>query len=511
MKTQDIELLFNSFNQQVSNIKNQLTTLLVMVSDGKVPSEDIMSEFNTDMDSLRIRYNDIYMAVKDIVSDDEVPAEGESVNIYIEVAKKSKIRLIQKQMELAKGILTNFIAVKSRLDIYAQALAPYQEAASKLLSQISEKTIEDILPEMTKHQLFIDAMEIKNLGFPEKNLELMRKISHSYEWEVQAGLWTNQYYLMDRDKSISYLPEQELIAATKENEEITSQVVFDARQENFANIDTQNMAADNKKILTVFNRLKSGTPSASSFRKEITKMSRINKEIRTVIPLLTNIGIFSKEQCFLFGVCMNCGEEKEQFREAVNSAIDALTQKGYIAQFNYEENEKKKVAYCLSDYCNSCIRKESIASQMKGFWTLTFGNYKFFSGIEVEECEVVDAIHTNALLLKYIYTVHEILTEEEFSVIKRSIIWKEGYYQVKVYENNQYYRCHLISATEDIDKIVAKNILFCKNEDLEHSICCCSAENIFVLDKGAVHRWERNQNLTEISKTEQSSVNGGGF
>ncbi|RHT99060.1 hypothetical protein DW711_17555 [Ruminococcus sp. AM27-16] len=124
MKIQDIELLLKLFDQQAGTVKEQLTTLLVTVSDGRVPSNETMSEFNADIDKLCVKYNDIYMAVKDIVSEDELPAEGKNVNTYVEAAKKSKIRFIHEQIEQAKCILTNFIAVKSRLDIYEQALKP---------------------------------------------------------------------------------------------------------------------------------------------------------------------------------------------------------------------------------------------------------------------------------------------------------------------------------------------------------------------------------------------------
>lgn len=510
MKIQDIELLLKLFDQQAGTVKEQLTTLLVTVSDGRVPSNETMSEFNADIDKLCVKYNDIYMAVKDIVSDDELPAEGKNVNTYVEAAKKSKIRFIREQIEQAKCILTNFIAVKSRLDIYEQALKPYQDAASELLSQISEETIEDILPETNTHQLFIDAMEFKDIGSSAEGLELMRKISHHYEWEVQAGLWSNKYYLEDGKTDDICMAMQELAVASEnsENEEMALQIMSSDNSDDISENTNEKMVSADNFFLKASNKLKGGTPSASSFRKEILKMTRVNKEIRTVLPLLTNIGVFSKEQCFLFGVCMNCGEEKEQFRERINSAIDALTDKGYIARFEYAENGEKKVAYCLSNYCNSCMRKESIASQMKGFWSLSFGNYKFLSGTEVEECCIANAIRTNALLLKYIYAVREMVAKEIFSVIKRSVIWKEDYYQVDVYQDNKYYTCHLLNATEDINKIEAENILFCKDENSADIICHSNAENIFILDKGTVYLWKDERKSTEILniKTKQNDT-----
>ena len=67
-------------------------------------------------------------------------------------------------------------------------------------------------------------------------------------------------------------------------------------------------AKKEKELFFSSNKLKGGTPSASAFRKDIIKLAKINREIRTVLPLLTNLGFLTKEQCFLFGACMDCYE-----------------------------------------------------------------------------------------------------------------------------------------------------------------------------------------------------------
>ena len=117
-----LEILMETAYKNKSNIRELVEE--TVKTYGRVPSNETMSEFNADIDKLCVKYNDIYMAVKDIVSEDELPAEGKNVNTYVEAAKKSKIRFIHEQIEQAKCILTNFIAVKSRLDIYEQALKP---------------------------------------------------------------------------------------------------------------------------------------------------------------------------------------------------------------------------------------------------------------------------------------------------------------------------------------------------------------------------------------------------
>lgn len=42
MDTKELNELLNSFNEQADLVKNELTDLLVIVSDGRIPSEGIL-------------------------------------------------------------------------------------------------------------------------------------------------------------------------------------------------------------------------------------------------------------------------------------------------------------------------------------------------------------------------------------------------------------------------------------------------------------------------------------
>ena len=46
-------------------------------------------------------------------------------------------------------------------------------------------------------------------------------------------------------------------------------------------------------ILNARNRVKNSSPSASSFKKEIVKLAKNNKEVRAILPLMTNLGILN--------------------------------------------------------------------------------------------------------------------------------------------------------------------------------------------------------------------------
>lgn len=143
MNIQEIQHQLHLFHQKASVVKEQLTDLLVTVSDGRVPSVSDMSALCDDVTFLRTQYQGIYGAAKELTTPQELPEMGKSVDLYVQAAENSRGRVLRQQMKEAEAILTRFAAVQSTLDMYAMALKPYQDAASQMLAQISEETIGD--------------------------------------------------------------------------------------------------------------------------------------------------------------------------------------------------------------------------------------------------------------------------------------------------------------------------------------------------------------------------------
>lgn len=503
MNVQNIKVLLDSFNQQANNIKEQLGSLLVTVSDNRVPSEEEISVFNTEVIALRDKYNNIYAVAKTMVLDDELPTPGMNANAYVEAVQDSQIQVFREQAKQAKDVITKFIAVQSSLDMYMQALKPYQDAASELLEQISESTINGLLPKTEAPKVFLTAMEYNNIGASSEGLDLMWKICQHYPAEVQWGLAAGQYFYADILKKETSIHEEKDVdkrnsiskAQISETATVKPEAIDSSGESDEAGVSTLNKCqGDTTSILKIANKTKSGTPSASSFRKDIVKMARINRKVRTVLPLFTNLGVLTREQCFLFGVCMNCFDETDQSREHVSSAIESLVTKGYLACFKYEDAGENVCAYCLSNYCSSCMEKASIATQMKDFWLLSFGNYKLHTDNNMERAVIVNAVSTNEQLLKYVYTVKDILTEKEFRTVKSSIIWKAKFYQVTVFYEDIPYCCRLVNHLESADNIQAENILICDEifsaESFHNKYC----GNVFVLSKGNVCRLDYEEN-----------------
>lgn len=68
-------------------------------------------------------------------------------------------------------------------------------------------------------------------------------------------------------------------------------------------------------ILIAVNRIKNSSPSASSFKKEIIKLAKNNKEVRAILPLMTNLGVLNREQIYIIGICMDAFGESDRDRK----------------------------------------------------------------------------------------------------------------------------------------------------------------------------------------------------
>ena len=548
MNIQEIELLLSSFNKQAGSVREQLTDLLVAVSDGRVPSVDTMSAFNTDIVGLRSTYDGIYEAARGILGEEELPEKGSNINNCVSAVKNSRIRVLKEQIAQTTEILTKFLHIKSELDIYTQALKPFQEAASKMLTQINEETIGDILPETDLPETFLKAMSMSDIGASAEGLTMMRKISQHYPLEVQMGLMSKKYTLEDVEQledttAASRLPveaaqaDEEEPATPEESSPVEQKTIDDTNasddvptplQEKLSEEvdepqpvcetaeDSEEPTEDtditqNEPVcqLNPVNKLKTGVPSASSFKKDIAKIVRVNPKVCMVLPLLTNLGVLTKRQCYMFGVCLDCNDESEQAREAINSAVDSLAAKGYLACFEYEADGEMVSAYCLSNYCSGCMRKESIMSQTKKIWELSCGNYRFPLEASTARSAVEAAIYINDLLVKYLYTAKDALNKKEFAAVKESICWKDGYYQITVYEDGIPFSCRLLSKNRNPDGCLSENVLICDGSLIDDMLTCEDVHTVFELENGTIYRRKGECTLPDeppISDREASSV-----
>ncbi len=513
MNAEKLNELLNSFNEQANSVKNGLTALLVTVSDGRIPDEKTLKAFNGDMDALVAGYGKLKSEAQAVLSTDEMPKDGSRASEYVEAVENSRSRIIKLQLEKAESVLKRFLKVRSLIAEYESALSPFKKKAEGVLKELSEENVDQILPETVAPELFLRALETENINGPE-GFKILGEINKYYPMQIQWGLAGGQYFIDDAQEMV---PVEEItenagtvdtvdseIAVTEvsieENVEVTPETssadiagkpveeVQPEKQEKATSAE-ENKAEEldaQEDILTAVNKIKVGSPSASSFKKEIVKIAKNNKEVRDVLPLLTNLGMLTKKQIFLIGICMDCFEESDRDREKVDAAIESLANKGYLACFEYNFDNVKTEVYCLSTYCHGCLKKDSISAQMRGFWSLSFGETKIDTASALDKSTMEKYVRNNDRLSEYLYAVKGLVEPDEYQTIKQSIKWKNEYYHIAVVKDGKITNCCLYDFQNRPEFIEEEGILIVGGDAEIDSILQESSKRIFIYDNQMV-------------------------
>lgn len=521
MEAKKLNELLDLFNTQADSVKNRLTDLLVTVSDGRIPDTETLKSFNNDMDTLVSEYDLLKNEAQSVLDVDEMPKEGSKASAYVEAINNSKSRLIKLQLEKAEAVLERFLKVKSLIAEYEAALSPFKTKAADVLHEISKENIDDMISEIKAPAFFLEALDTENINSPE-GFRVLGEINKYYPMQVQWGLAGGQYFVDESvDTEEAFVSSKEKVrekasvedakvedSSEKESDsenEILEDMVEDSHTtEKVAKIvedstdssdeldleqkqETEEVADEDAQlgILTATNRVKNSSPSASSFKKEIIKLAKYNKEVRAILPLMTNLGVLNREQIYIVGICMDVFEESDRDREKVEAAIDALARKGFIAGFEYSENGTTEEAFCLSSYCNGCLKKDSISVQMKGFWDLSFGDVKIASSGEIEKIAMEKFVRNNKRLAEYLYTAKGIVEPDEYQSIKQSIKWQNDHYQIVVMKDGETTNCSLYNPEGVSDAVEESGILIVGEDEVDDSIKHGS-KKVFICHKQSI-------------------------
>ncbi len=477
MEKKEINSLVIEFNKLANLARNELGVIEDVLSAGKVPSIEIINSFNQKIKSLHEEYSNIYSFAENILSEYEMIPMGEAVSKYVQAIEDKRNRVIEDQFENVKNILSKFLTVRSSVEAYSEALQPFQDDAGDILNQLNSlksTDISEISGKLNAPEVFIRILDIKDLDSDE-GIELLEKASMIYPVRIQNGLARKTYFyekskittihrvteVMETTDSIARQRKSTVLDIKKRESEILNVTEKPKGQIETAIADSKKLddiIVKNTTLLQAVNKIKTSTPSASSFKKEIIKLP---KEIRTILPLCTNMGILTEEQIHKFGVCMDCFYDNDEGKDKVNSALEILVNKGLIAK--YLIGEQGIVAYCLTNYTYSCMMKETISTQMKGFWTLTYGQFKVCGKEKIEQDMVIDIISKNMSLLTYFYGIKKFLSEDEYYRIKASIKRNEKSCEVLVIYNEENVCCKIVSDNHELSLTNYDNILFIMN------------------------------------------------
>lgn len=510
-RVDEVDALEEKLSSCAETLRKQLGELSGCISEGYIPCEEDLVSLNKEFSELQDDYNKIIGYAKSILSNNEMPQENSPIFDYITAIRNNRSKFAEEQLNSIWLMLKRFISVKSHIETYSVALEPFQRQAEKLLNDVGidnvNKIVESEIYESAKY--FLQALDIDNFECDE-GLQLCEKIIDMYSPKVQFGLARKQYYLEETNDNevinneISEMgkdnckPEEssELLQQSDSTEEseldendlgqddisdesvneqnatVTEDYENSSKEEN---IKAVNVTDDINELYT-HNKVKKANPSASAFKKEIT---RLPKETGTILPLLTNLGALTEDQFFGFGVAMDCLTNDNVAKEGLKECIDLLSNKGYLSKFTGFKHEE--IAYCLTTYTYGCLKKETVI-QLKNYFRVTFGKYSIVTDDKVNRSDFENVIDYNNILLLYFLGIKKILSQREYNIVKSSIGMVNGSYNVKVIYKEKEYLCTLYNPHACNDKYT--NLLVIEKYYTEKNLP--TYERLFIYSEGNI-------------------------
>ena len=199
---QNFNVLIQRFHETAENSKQYLQAALVKISEGNVPGKSEMEQMNQSVNQLRQKYADIYQLASEVLSTEEIPPEGSSVNDYANAVQHSQTLARQRELVSLQNILNQFVSVQSLVKVYAEALAPYQKKARELMDGLSNISLEDEnafrsisdSEEIHGSKTFLEALACTDYNTDEW-LDKLSNVQNFYPLSVYTGLATKSYQL----------------------------------------------------------------------------------------------------------------------------------------------------------------------------------------------------------------------------------------------------------------------------------------------------------------------------
>lgn len=472
------------FSKLADVTKGHAGEILNLISSGLVPSKSQIQEFDSDIEELQKHYDVILKSAKEYLGESEMP-EAITVSALVDAVEQKQKKSLEKKLLASCLLLQRFISVKSYLETYTQALEPYQKQAELLLSDIDNGNLDaiDNSPVLESSALFMEALTMENYESKE-GLSVLESLEKHFPIKVQLGIARRQYYIDDPKAeskkeaieeqaeennqspvSIEEAAKRPIAEGHVDSEEPAAEILEEVVEERAetpvtpkedtplsakeeASSGVEDVPQEESHPLQSINKVKKATPSASAFKKEISKLP---KDAFTLLPLFTNLGALTGLQAFKFGVAMSCFVDDDISFSSVKNSLKTLCNKNLLSSFDLDG----EIVYCLTSYCSGCLRKETI--QQSKLFDVSFGKYSIVSDSTVEYKRLKRVIQYNSLLLCYFYGIKEQTSQEDYQSIKTSLVMKDDYYRIGVWFAGSFFPCVLDDGSENLPD--AENLL----------------------------------------------------
>lgn len=476
----DVDRILEEFISASDDARKYLDEMLSDISEGKAPRRDILGAYTELVEVLEEKYDAAFVLASELPEEEFKAEKGLPIYDYADAIKSSKYATIKKQIEAARDSLQQFVEVKALAETYSEALYPYQEKAKELLKTLSADAFEGIghIGELTAGpELFLQAMRIEDLDSDEA-LDLLDELGEYYKNRVVNGLARRKYYLDEIETVEDSEPEivdvttpattvsnfkeevvteettsepmadsaEEEVNDNQEQEEALTERISDdelegemieasdnENAENVAKMASEERENEEKSIVSdkkikTLSKIKTSTPSASKFEKEVKKMTW---PARFILPVLTNVGILTSSQMGPLYECIK-DDKAEWSAEEVENAIPTLESKGYLNAYKTSSGD---YAYMLSEYACGCMRKKSIAG-MDAFWILSVQDFIAKGEEFVSEQLIESVVSRNEKLITYLSGMRRALSQDDYLMIQQSVKADENRVRVELIDDN---------------------------------------------------------------------------
>ena len=525
-----VEQLLSEYTTVANDVELNLKDMLNTVAGGRVPTYEHVDELNKTIEDLQGKYSTIRDMAEVISPMEDKEAIGKSVQDYMSIIEKSRIKEIVKQINKIELQLKRFISVKSLVAAYSDALQPFQSEASKMLSQL-EGITSDVIPESIisvseTHELFLSGLEEEDFDSAEGE-KLLERLSSAYPYKVQHGLILKKYYIAHKNENEASLKTHELVLDTdnssdevfllpstndEKSGEMNTDKSIQAIPEPIDEISSnENPPSDIhieyevSEYITAINRIKDSSPSATAFKSDLTKMP---KEAHAILPIFTNLGALLESQLFAFGVYLDCFPSTYSTRKVVHDTLNQLMSKNVLAAYKIKSNED--MAYCLTAYGYYSMFKSSIASN-RALWTVSYGQFKLCGKQRMESNPLIEAISCNADLLLYMSWAKKTISDDAYKSLIANIKWQGGFYSVPVIWQEDTYNCMIEDPSNHCTPGENRLIIFKQDEELSAPSVTSEGIGTFGIHDEKLYKWlghwieEGESDIVVIPTTEIST------
>lgn len=416
MDIKEFDSLIEEFKYLADTTKGDLTNMIGLLSEGKIPSDELRQKLGESLGDLQNKYDNIYAELQKYATNVECPDIKGGINLFAETFKRSEELRIRNEVEAAKSTIEKFLRVTSSVDAYLKALKPYQDNARQILDDITaNKDNDETDNEIQKEKIFLRALEVEPDS--EEVDALFDIIAKHYSSKVQTGLAFKRYFIGD--------------GTTDTEEKNGSQAEPEPEEDNTGKdteIGQKDDIDDVPCYITAKGKLRSAKPNATAFVNYISGNNAKNAFEKTVANFSRNIlrlGIrFSVISKGFVEYDLTASRNREKAHYAINrsltiisSAFSELMKKGYILE--YELPSQEEPLYCLSPLTESCLKKKTVRDLFSG---IDWSSCWYYVGRErVPENILKNIYRTNMILFRYISQDNSLWYEDKEMNLGRSV------------------------------------------------------------------------------------------